>query len=95
MKGIKYYFYVLRCCDQTYYGGFTTNLTKRLATHNAKKGAKYTRARVPVHVIYYETYETKSQALKREAWFKKKTRKQKQRFLKEHHGLAPYFNKNS
>ncbi|MGX4763350.1 GIY-YIG nuclease family protein [Holzapfeliella sp. JNUCC 72] len=93
MIGINYYFYVLRCADQTYYGGFTTNLTKRLATHNAKKGAKYTRARVPVHVIYYEKYATKSQALKREAWFKKKSRKQKQQFLNRHHVLAPYFNK--
>ncbi|GAF41225.1 hypothetical protein FC83_GL002237 [Agrilactobacillus composti DSM 18527 = JCM 14202] len=84
-KKVKsYYAYVLECADGSFYGGFTTDVQKRVATHNAGKGAKYTKARRPVRLLYYETFQTKSQALKAEASFKKLTRSKKEKFLKAH-----------
>ncbi|KRL83780.1 GIY-YIG nuclease family protein [Ligilactobacillus apodemi] len=80
----KYYFYVLRCRDATFYTGFSTDVTKRVKTHNLGKGAKYTRNRRPVELIYYEEFQTKSQALKKEYAFKHLTRKQKEDYLREH-----------
>ena len=58
--------YLLRCVDGTLYCGITNDLDKRLAAHNAGEGAKYTRGRTPVEVIYFETCADKSTALKRE-----------------------------
>lgn len=79
----NYYFYVLLCADQTLYAGYTNDLDKRLATHNSGQGAKYTKGRRPVQLIYSESYPDKNQALKREYWFKKtlKTRQKKEAFL--------------
>lgn len=70
--------YILQCKDKTYYTGWTTNLEKRLAAHNAGKGAKYTKGRGPVELVYQERFETKSEALKREIAIKKWTRKKKE-----------------
>ncbi|MGO2952437.1 MAG: GIY-YIG nuclease family protein [Lactobacillus sp.] len=78
----NYYFYVLLCHDQTFYGGFTTDLAHRLAAHNAGKGAKYTKARRPVTMIYHECFSDKRDALKREYWFKHHTRSWKEAFLR-------------
>ena len=72
-----HYVYVLRCADDTLYTGWTTNLDKRIQAHNDKKGAKYTKSRTPVALFYYEEFETKSEALKREAAIKKLTRIEK------------------
>ncbi|MBQ8603930.1 MAG: GIY-YIG nuclease family protein [Oscillospiraceae bacterium] len=72
-----HYVYMVKCADGTLYTGWTTDIEKRIQTHNAKKGAKYTKSRTPVELFYHEEYETKSQALKREAAIKKLTRKQK------------------
>lgn len=58
--------YILKCSDGTLYTGYTNDLKKRLQVHNSGKGAKYTRCRLPVQLVYYEEYETKSQAMKRE-----------------------------
>lgn len=69
--------YLLRCSDDTLYCGWTNDLSKRLANHNAGKGAKYTRSRIPVTLVYYETFETKQEAMKREAAIKKLSRKEK------------------
>lgn len=69
--------YLLRCSDNTLYCGWTNDLPKRLANHNAGKGAKYTRSRTPVVLVYYETFETKQEAMKREAAIKKLSRKEK------------------
>lgn len=82
-----YYFYVLKCADGTFYGGFTTNLEHRLAVHNAGKGAKYTRvkSRRPLVMIYHETFSNKSAALKAEYAFKHQSRKKKESFLEKHH----------
>ena len=53
------YTYILKCSDGTYYTGWTNDMAKRLKTHNEGKGAKYTRARLPVTLAYYEAFETK------------------------------------
>ncbi|MDF2677678.1 MAG: endo/excinuclease domain protein [Bacillota bacterium] len=66
-----YYTYIVECSDGTLYTGFTVNLEKRIKTHNEKKGAKYTRGRTPVVLKYYEQFENKIDAIKREAEVKK------------------------
>lgn len=76
-KENKHYFYVLECKDTSFYAGYTNNLKKRIAAHNAGKGAKYTRARGPVKCIYYETFTTKEQAMSAEYAFKQLKRSQK------------------
>lgn len=78
----NYYFYVLRCVDDTFYGGFSTNVLKRVATHNAGKGAKYTKGRGPVTLIHAESFPTKSDALKAEYAFKHQSRQEKINYLK-------------
>ncbi len=75
------YVYILKCNDKTLYTGWTTDLDKRLQTHNSGLGAKYTRARLPVTLEYYEEYEEKSDALKREAAIKKLTREEKLKLI--------------
>ncbi|CAM4190791.1 hypothetical protein AT575_05195 [Streptococcus penaeicida] len=79
------YMYVLECADGTLYTGYTTDLENRLKKHNTGKGAKYTRARLPVNLIYSETFPNKQEAMSAEALFKKrKTRQQKLDYIKEH-----------
>ena len=74
--------YVVECADGTYYTGITTDITRRLHEHNhSKRGAKYTRARRPVGLIYCERYTDRSEASKAEAAFKKLTRKQKETYI--------------
>ena len=79
------YFYVLLCADQSLYAGHTNDLDKRIKAHNAGQGAKYTKARRPVELVYSETFSDKSEAMKREYWFKKtlRTRPKKESFLRE------------
>lgn len=77
-----HYFYIARCRDQTLYSGYTTDIKKREATHNAGKGAKYTRARLPVNIVYFEKFNSKSKAMKREAQIKGFTRKNKLNLIK-------------
>ena len=79
----KHYFYVLECRDNSYYAGYTNDIEKRVQTHNDKKGAKYTKTRTPVQLIHCETFETKSEALKKEYAFKQLTRKHKEAYIKE------------
>ena len=80
----KYYIYVLQCSDTTLYTGYTNNVEKRVQVHNSGKGAKYTKARLPVACIYQETFDTKSEALKAEHAFKKLTRQQKFDYIRSH-----------
>ncbi len=75
------YTYILRCIDGSYYTGWTNNLKKRLEDHNLGRGAKYTRARLPVILVYYECFGTKEEAMKREAAIKKLSRPQKERLI--------------
>ena len=77
------YVYILRCGDGTLYTGWTTDLEHRVAMHNAGKGAKYTRARRPVRLDYYEEYMDKKEALRRECAIKKMTRSEKLRLIQE------------
>lgn len=73
--------YMLRCADNTLYTGWTTDLQKRLALHNAGKASKCTRSRLPVELVYFEKCADKSAALKREIAIKKLDRKQKELLL--------------
>ncbi len=72
-----YYAYMLRCADGTIYSGYAADMEKRIRVHNAGKGAKYTRARLPVFLMHYESFETKGDAMRREGAFKRMTREQK------------------
>ncbi len=71
------YTYILQCSDESFYTGWTNDLRKRLNAHNAKKGAKYTKNKTPVRLVYYETYELKTEAMKREYAIKQLSRKKK------------------
>ena len=72
-----YYVYLLRCADGTLYTGFTNDLARRLAAHNAGRGAKYTRGRRPVELVYWESFSNKSSALRRECAIKRLSRAEK------------------
>ena len=72
-----YYVYILECSDKTFYTGWTKNIEKRIQEHNGKDGAKYTRSRRPVKLVYAETYPSLSEALRREAGIKKLSRGEK------------------
>ena len=77
------YVYILKCSDGSLYTGWTNDLEKRLAAHNSKKGAKYTKSRTPVSLFYREELPDKSSALKREAQIKKMSRRKKLRLAEE------------
>ena len=71
------YVYIIECSDGTFYTGWTNNLEKRIYAHSKGIGAKYTRGRGPVKLMYHETFEDKVDAMKREAEIKKLNRKAK------------------
>lgn len=73
-----HYTYMLKCRDNTFYIGYTNNLEKRILAHNEGKGAKYTKGRGPVELVYYEEYEDKAQAMRREWEMKQLSRKEKE-----------------
>jgi putative endonuclease len=73
--------YIVRCQDDTYYTGYVVDVTQRIATHNAGRGAKYTRARLPVVLVHEEIFVTKSEALQREYAIKQLTSAQKERLI--------------
>ena len=75
------YTYILRCADGTYYCGWTNNLDRRLQAHNEGKGAKYTRSRRPVALVYYEAFSTKEEAMRREYEIKQLPRKKKEELI--------------
>ncbi|WP_323703430.1 GIY-YIG nuclease family protein [Mammaliicoccus sp. Dog046] len=79
----KFYTYILECKDSTLYTGYTTNLERRIKVHNDGKGAKYTKIRRPVKLVYHEIFDNKSDALKREYALKQLSRKQKLALIKE------------
>lgn len=84
MATTEAYLYVLLCADGTLYTGYTTDLEKRLKTHNAGKGAKYTRHRRPVTLLYHECFASKSEAMRAEALFKQKSRQAKLDYIAQH-----------
>ncbi|MBQ7901984.1 MAG: GIY-YIG nuclease family protein [Clostridia bacterium] len=73
----KHYTYLLLCSDNTLYCGYTTNPKEREKTHNSGTGAKYTRCRLPVKMVYCECSDTRSEAMKRECAIKKLSRNKK------------------
>lgn len=73
--------YMLRCADGTLYTGWTTDLAARLAAHNAGNGARYTRGRGPVSLVYWEEYADPNDARRREAAIKKLDRRRKQALI--------------
>jgi putative endonuclease len=78
---VMHFVYLVRCSDDSLYCGYTTNLKKRISIHNSKNGAKYTRSRTPVKLIYFEEFKTKSSALKREYQIKQLSRREKQKLF--------------
>ena len=75
------YTYILRCVDGTLYTGWTNDLPRRIQAHNDGAGAKYTRSRLPVELVYYEEYGDKHQAQQREYAIKQLSREQKERLI--------------
>lgn len=75
---MPHFFYLARCSDESLYAGTCVNLEEREAKHNAGTGAKYTRSRLPVKIVYHEEFETLSEARKREAEIKKWPKEKKE-----------------
>jgi Predicted endonuclease containing a URI domain len=75
------YTYILQCADGSLYTGWTNNLAKRVTDHNEGKGAKYTKGRGPVTLAYYEAFETKEEAMRREYAIKQMTKEEKQALI--------------
>lgn len=75
------YTYILECRDGSYYTGWTNNIVKRVEDHNIGKGAKYTKGRGPLTLVYLELFDSKNEALKKEAAIKKLTRLKKQELI--------------
>ena len=63
---MKHFVYILICVDKTLYTGYTTDIDKRVAMHNKGKGAKYTRGRLPVKLLWFDSFASKSEAMKKE-----------------------------
>lgn len=76
-----FYVYIAGCSDDTYYTGYCRDVRKRLRQHNAGKGAKYVRGRLPVRLLYMEAVATRDEALRREAAIKKLSRAQKEELV--------------
>lgn len=75
---MKNYIYILECSDKTLYTGYTNDLEKRVKAHNEGKGAKYTKSRLPVKLVYSEAFDDKKEAMSREWYIKHKlTREEK------------------
>ena len=79
---MNHYAYSVECADGTYYCGYTNDLEKRIETHNRGKGAKYTKPRLPVVLVYFEEFETKEEAMSREWHLKQLSHAQKQALIK-------------
>lgn len=75
------YVYILKCKDDSLYTGWTNNLEKRFKAHSSGKGAKYTKARLPVELVYYEEFEDKIEAMKREYEIKQLKRVEKLKLI--------------
>jgi len=79
--GNEWSVYIAECSDGTLYTGYTNNVFRRITKHNTGSGAKYTRGRLPLKLVHYETYPTKSDALKREAKIKSLSREEKVKYI--------------
>ncbi|WP_453992568.1 GIY-YIG nuclease family protein [Bacillus nitroreducens] len=81
METNKHYFYVVECKDGSFYAGYTTDVEERLKKHNEGKGAKYTRGRGPISLLYAQEFDTKEEAMRVEYRFKRLKRSEKERLL--------------
>lgn len=88
------YTYMLQCSDDTFYIGWTNNLEKRIEAHNEGKGAKYTKGRLPVKLVYFETFATKEEAMSREWHLKKLSKAEKMELLNNKEKEKPIFKKS-
>lgn len=77
------YVYIIECCDGTYYTGYAIDLKRRLNEHNEGIASKYTRGRTPVKLVYYEHFEDKKQAMKREYAIKQYKKTDKEVLIKK------------
>ena len=77
----KNFTYIVECSDHTLYTGWTNDLEKRITAHNEGKGAKYTKTRRPVRLVYFETFATKEEAMSREYRVKRLSRRKKQQLI--------------
>lgn len=84
MNGMENFTYMVRCRDGSFYIGWTNDLKRRIKAHNDGKGAKYTRSRRPVELVYYEVFSTKEEAMSREYYLKKLSHEQKAEMLRNH-----------
>lgn len=75
------YTYIVECSDGTLYCGWTNDLERRISAHNEGKGAKYTRTRLPVRLVYFEKFDTKEEAMSREWHIKRLRRKKKEELI--------------
>lgn len=76
------YTYIVECADKSLYCGWTNDLEKRIIAHNAGKGAKYTKPRLPVRLVYHEEFETKEEAMSREWQIKQLSRAEKEKLIR-------------
>ena len=83
MTDRDHYVYVLECADGTLYTGYTTDVDRRVAEHDAGEGAKYTRGRTPVEVVLTEGFDTRAAAMRREHEVKALTRREKERLIRD------------
>ena len=83
-----HYTYILSCKDNSYYTGYTNDLDKRIKAHNEGKGAKYTKGRGPVELVYREEYEDKSLAMRREWEIKQLSRSEKEKLIEQYQKQA-------
>lgn len=77
-----HYVYIVKCADGTYYTGYTNDLKRRIEQHNQGEGAKYTKGRRPVKLVYSKEFDSKSKAMKREYEIKQLKRKNKLKLIK-------------
>ena len=97
MEPKRNYTYIVECSDGSFYTGWTNCIEKRLDDHNNGKGAKYTKGRGPVKLVYLELSDTKQEAMSKEAHIKRLTRKQKKEIVKNRNLMKkvnPAENKN-
>lgn len=78
---MSYFVYIIKCSDNTLYTGYTTDLEKRIRCHNEKKGAKYTRSRLPVTLVYSHEFSDQHTALQAEYFIKKQPTNDKKKLL--------------
>lgn len=82
------YTYIVKCSDNSLYTGWTNNLEKRIQDHNAGKGAKYTKSRLPVELMYFEIFDTKEEAMSREYAIKQLSRLQKLKLIEQRQDIS-------